>query len=372
MTTFVGFQEDPPAPLFLAWEQPDGKTSPPTPPPPPAPPKPSADYVDLYFKFNIHGIPQPLFLISSDETYWNLPAGARPIAISFRPRTDLTDFSSYTPVSYELQYGSVPDGWHPLMDKITRTQISSGGFYPAVNAVPFPDKPYRVTMMMRQKFFLRPKTFNPRIYLRLYYTTDSSVFPTLKPMGTVRVNGTLTITPPGMIALSPNTDRSTRKITIDDILTVLDGAPDGVSIKRGSIVVPGRRSVDGTLHYVGYGTTAVKLTLEKDGYDDTEITVSIFIVINYFSGKFSSTPLKKGDKIWLLRPADTSRSVLGTNPYHEDSDAATAALHAGRFVSGRSKQLVTIRDRKRALGFHGSTANGVTSLPGAAGWGVNI
>jgi hypothetical protein len=189
---------------------------------------------------------------------------------------------------------------------------------------------------------------------------------------TISVTGTLTITPPGMIALSSKTDRNTRKITIDDILTVLDGAPDGVSIKQGSIVVPGRRSVDSTLHYVGYGTSTVKLTLEKDGYDDTEITVSIFIVRNYFSGKFSSTQLKKGDKIWLLRPADTSRSVLGTNPYHEDSDAATAALHAGRFVSGRSKQLVTIHDRKRALGFHGSAANGVTSLPGAAGWGVNI
>jgi hypothetical protein len=69
----------------MAWEQPDGKTSPtPTPPPPPpAPPKPDADYVDLYFKFNMHGIPQSLYLISSDEIYWELPAGARPIAISF-------------------------------------------------------------------------------------------------------------------------------------------------------------------------------------------------------------------------------------------------------------------------------------------------
>jgi hypothetical protein len=294
----------------------------------------------------MHGIPQPLFLISSDETYWNLPAGARPIAISFRPRTDLADFSSYTPVSYVLEYGSVPDGWNPLMDKITRAQISSGGFYPAVNAVPFPDRAYRVTLMMRQKFFLKPKTFNPRIYLRLYYTTDSTVFPSLKTMGVIKVTGTLTITPPGMIALSSKTDRSTRKITINDILTVLDGAPDGVSIKPGSIIVP--------------------------GYKDTEITVSIFIVSNYFSGKFSSTQLKKGDKIWLLRPADTSRPVLGTNPYHEDSDAATAALHAGRFVSGRSKLLTTIRDRRQVSGFRGSTANGVTSLPSAAGWGVNI
>jgi hypothetical protein len=359
--------------LFLAWEQPDGQTSPTTPPPrPPALPKPNADYVDLYFKFNMHGIPQPLFLISSDETYWNLPAGARPIAISFRPRTDLADFSSYTPVSYVLEYGSVPDGWNPLMDKITRTQISSGGSFPAVNAVPFPDRAYRVTLMMRQKFFLRPKTFNPRIYLRLYYTTDSTVFPSLRTMGVIKVTGTLTITPPGMIALSSKTDRSTRKITIDDIMTVLDGAPDGVSIKPGSIVVPGRRSVDSTLHYVGYGTSVVKLTLEKDGYNDTEITVSIFIVSNYFSGKFNSTQLKKGDKIWLLRPADTSRPVLGTNPYHEDSDAATAALHAGRFVSGRSKLLTTIRDRRQVSSFRGSTANGVTSLPGAAGWGVNI
>ena len=320
----------------------------------------------------MHGIPQSLYLISSDEIYWELPAGVRPIAISFRPRADLTDFSSYTPVSYVLEYGSGPGGFHPLMDKITRAQISSGGFFPAVNAVPFPDETYRVTLMMRQKFFLKPKTFNPRIYLRLYYTTDSTVFPKLKTMGVIKVTGTLTITPPGMIALSPETNRSSRKITINDILTVLDGAPDGVSIKPGSVVVPGRRSVDSTLHYTGYGTSVVKLTLEKDGYSDTEITVSILIVINYFSGKFNGTQLKRGNRIWLLRPADTSRPVLGNNPYHEDSDAATAALHAGRFVSGRSKQLIYIRDRSQVSGFHGSTANGVTSLPSAGGWGVNI
>jgi hypothetical protein len=151
--------------------------------------------------------------------------------------------------------------------------------------------------MMRQKFFLKPKTFNPRISLRLYYTTDGSVFPSLKTMDGTRVTGTLTITPPGMIALSTKTDRSTREITINDILSVLDGAPDGVRIKPNSIVVPERKSVDSTLHYVGYGSSVVKLTLEKDGYTDAEITVTIYIVINYFSGRFRSIQLKKGDKI---------------------------------------------------------------------------